>query len=554
MHLDRSKTTIRGKTYTRVLLRRSFRLNGRVKHQTVANLSRCTPEELEAISLALRHKKDLHALRQAPQSPLHLRQGSSVGAVILLRTLAERLGLVQALGSARAGRLALWQVIARALAPGSRLSAVRLAGTHAACDLLGLEAFDEDDLYANLAWLDQHQARIEQSLFTRLHPEAPRLFLYDVTSSYLEGTHNALGAWGYNRDGKSGKAQIVIGLLCDEAGLPLSIEVFAGNTSDPKTVGRQIQKAAGRFGAREVTFVGDRGMLCGPQVKELGQAGFHYITAITKPQIEALLKQEVLQLELFEQPLAEVVSAQEGVRYILRRNPRRAEELQACRESKQGRLAVQVAEANAYLAAHPRAQVGTAQRRVQERLARWKLEAWVQVQSAGRVLSLQFEAAALEEARRLDGCYVLKTDLSPAQASAQTVHARYKDLALVEENFRTCKTVELEVRPVFVQLETSTRGHVLVVMLAHRLIKELERCWAGEDLTVGEGLRLLDTLCVSEILVGDQVQDQVVPAPSAPARRLLALAQVELPGRVASRGITVSTKKKLVGHRPRRSK
>jgi hypothetical protein len=200
MYLDRSSTTAKGKTYYRVLLRQSFRLEGKVKHRTVANLSACSQDELQAIELALKHKHDLDSLRPSDPGPLHLRQGLSFGAVWALDQLAERLGLSKALGFDRQGRLALWQVLARAIQPGSRLSAVRLAGAHAACDVLQLDPFNEDQLYPNLAWLAQNQARIEQELFKSLHPNGcPDLFLYDVTSSYLEGDRNALAAWGYSR-------------------------------------------------------------------------------------------------------------------------------------------------------------------------------------------------------------------------------------------------------------------------------------------------------------------------------------------------------------------
>ena len=139
----------------------------------------------------------------------------------------------------------MWQVLARVIDQGSRLSAVRLAASHAACDVLGLDAFDEDDLYANLDWLHEHQETIENRLFRRRHPDGKaNLFLYDVTSSYLEGTDNELAAFGYNRDGKHGKLQIVIGLLCDEQGWPLSVEVFAGNTADTSTFASQVRKVA----------------------------------------------------------------------------------------------------------------------------------------------------------------------------------------------------------------------------------------------------------------------------------------------------------------------
>jgi transposase len=190
--------------------------------------------------------------------------------------MACRLGIAGALGNSRAGKLALWQVIARVIDQGSRLSAVRFAEHRAACDLFDCDAFHEEHLYDNLDWLNENQEEIEKKLFRRLHGrEKPDLFLYDVTSSYLEGKYNELAAFGYNRDRKQGKQQILIGPLCDGEGTPLCIEVFSGNTSDTKTFGQQVTKVAGRFGAQAVTFVGDRGMIKGPQIEQLQQYKDH---------------------------------------------------------------------------------------------------------------------------------------------------------------------------------------------------------------------------------------------------------------------------------------
>jgi len=555
MYLDRSQTTVNGKTYHRVLLRQSFRQDGKVKHRTVANLSACSPEELQAIELAFQHKHDLNSLQPSDPGPLHLRQGLCFGAVWALHQLAQRLGLTQALGAERQGKLALWQVLARAIQPGSRLSAVRLAASHAACDVLALDPFNEDQLYANLAWLAENQARIEQALFKQLHPKGcPDLFLYDVTSSYLEGEQNALAAWGYNRDGKPGKKQIVIGLLCDGQGRALSIEVFVGNTGDPKTVGAQIQKVVQRFGGQGVTFVGDRGMLKGPQIKELGQEHFHYITAITKPQIESLLNQKVFPMELFDTTLSEVASFPEKVRYILRRNPQRAVEVQQSRQSKQDALAKFLADKNTYLAHKPKARVKVALKALRARAAKLKIADWLNFKAHGRKLVLTVDEPALAEAQKLDGCYVITTDLLDDWATTQVVHDRYKDLALVEQNFRTSKTVELELRPVHVRLEASTRGHVLVVMLAHRLIQELQPCWAAENLTVEEAIHELSSLCVTEVVVQGTVRDQLVPEGRAQVKRLLELAKVAMPKKLRYTGNTVATRKQLKESRPKRCK
>jgi len=268
MHVARARwPSSNGKTYESIYLRESFRQDGKVKKRDIANLTHCDPAEIAAIELALKHKGDLAAL--ASLDGVRLQEGASVGAVWTAAEIARRLGLDQALGTDFSGQLALWQVIARLLDQGSRLSAVRLAQVHAACDVLGIRrGFDENDLYENLTWLCQHQEQIELRLFAaRRGRRKPELFLYDVTSSYLEGEDNALGAYGYNRDGKKGKKQIVIGLLCDEEGAPISTEVFRGNTQDPQTFGAQVSKASQRFGCQRVTFVGDRGMIKSGQIE-----------------------------------------------------------------------------------------------------------------------------------------------------------------------------------------------------------------------------------------------------------------------------------------------
>jgi transposase len=477
-----------GKTYRRALLRTSYREDGRVMHRTVGNLSSCSPEEIDAIRAALRYKDQLGPLLTQLQAPGSRglppnTQGSSVGAIGVLAALAKELGITAVLGEDRNGRLALWQVIARAIDQGSRLSAVRLARDLGAAAVLDLPGFDEDDLYDNLAWLDREQSRIETELFAKRYPahQRPSLYLYDVTSTYLEGLHNALAAFGYNRDGKRGKMQIVVGLLCDEHGIPLAIEAFPGNTVDTKTFAAQIEKLRQRFDGSCVTLVGDRGMIRGPQIKELSEAGMHYITAITKAQIRSLLVDGTLQMELFEQDLAEVISTgnaedEKGSRrYIVRRNPVRQREMAGTRQEKETELEGQIAQANAYLAAHARAKESTALRRLQKRLDKLKLQGWASLRMEGRQICLQVDEAALAEEAKLDGCYVLRTDLSPELASKEVVHDRYKSLALVEQAFRRSKTVELEMRPVHVRKEPSTRGHLLVVMLAYLLTEELGR-------------------------------------------------------------------------------
>jgi len=560
MYVDTSTVhTSTGKSYTRHLLRKSYREEGKVKHRTIANLSSCTPEEIEAIRLALAHKHHLSALVNL-KDDLRLEQGLSVGAVWTVFSVAKRLGIVDVLGCSRPGKLALWQVISRVIDQGSRLSAVRLAESHAACDVLNLAKFNEDDLYSNLDWLRENQAKIEDHLYMERNEErtgeddqsaAPQLFLYDVTSSYLEGTKNELSAFGYNRDKKKGKRQIVIGLLCDEAGIPLSIEVFRGNTKDPQTVSSQVKKVVQRFGGGSVTFVGDRGMIKSDEIEELNKEGFHYITAITKPQVRKLLRTGVIQMALFDEHLAEV-ETDEGIRYVLRRNPIRTLEVRKTRQEKLRAVQKEVDIQNQYLAEHARAHVEVAQRKVREKIQQLKLSGWLSERVNGRVISLDEDKGALAEEAKLDGCYVLKTDLGKEVASKETIHARYKDLALVEWAFRTSKTVTLEVRPVHVRTASHTRSHVFVVMLSYLIIAELARCWRELDVTVNEGIKQLDTICATQLLVKGEVSCNQIPRPRPFLNQLLEAAQVNLPEVLPNKGVTVTTKKKLTSRRKKR--
>jgi len=553
MYVDSCKT---GK-YTRHLLRDSFRENGKVKHHTVANLSGCSQEEIQAIRLALKHKGQLESLLSARHAAVpadrqvELQQGRSVGAVWVVYQMARQLGIAEALGPSREGKLALWQVIARVIDQGSRLSAVRLAGSHAACDILGLDkSFDEEHLYRNLDWLEQRHARIEQHLFEGLYPagKRPELFLYDVTSTYLEGIHNAWAAFGYNRDGKKGKMQIIVGLLCDQIGRPLAIEVFAGNTRDPATVASQIHKLAERFGGGEVTFVGDRGMLKSQQVEDLLTHGLHYITAITKPQIEALLAQKVLAMSLFDQGLAEV-QTDEGVRYVVRRNPLRAQEVRASRQSKWARVAFEAQRQTEYLAAHPRATIAVAGRKVRAKAAQLEIQEWVQITEQDRQVTVRSDPEALAQISTLDGCYVLKTDLTAPQCAKEVVHARYKDLARVEWAFRTSKTVELEMRPVYLRRAERTSAHALVVMLAYRVVQELAQRWGPVNLTVQESLQELTTLCAIEVRFQGQAACNQIPQPRPTLRDLFDLAQVPVPSALPCKDIPVATRKHLAHKR-----
>jgi transposase len=373
------------------------------------------------------------------------------------------------------------------------------------------------------------------------------LFLYDVTSSYLEGICNELGRFGYNRDGKKGKMQIVVGLLAGPDGLPVAVRVFEGNTNDTKTVSEQVRILAESFGVKEVTLVGDRGMLKGPQIAALPD-DFRFITAITKPQIVKMLSQGRLQIELFTDRVCEVVV--DEIRYVLRRNPVRAAQMGESRESKLAEI-LKAAEAQTkHLAAHSRATANKALNKVTEKIKRLKSDGWLGATAADRKITVAKDDAALANVALLDGCYVIKSDIPKTNADTQTLHDRYCDLENVERAFRTMKTAHLDLRPVYVHKKVSTKGHVFVVMLALLLQRELERCWTALDLTVEEGIDELGAIQTEQIRLGG-VTINHIPKPNDRAAKILEKASVVLPTALPQIQARVHTKKMLSSERKR---
>jgi len=539
-----------GKSYISILLRESHRVGAKVKSKTIAVLTHLPAHLLAAVRHALDHPVDsLGALAQTSEGALCLRAAESFGALWAVDQVARQLAIQEALGVTREAELAYWQVLARVLRPGlSLLAMVRLAGTCAAAALLGWRlVFNEDDLYANGAWLEGRHTLIERRLWqSRTQPPKDQIFLYDVTSSYLEGEYNALAAWGYNRDQKQGRKQLVVGLLADSQGEPVSVQVYRGNTSDVKTFGDQVHMIKKQLGCAGVTLVGDRGMIRGDQKEAALKADFHFITALTKPQIEKLLATQVFQLELFEDKVSEVLG-EDGRRFVLRRNPVRQEELQRAREQKQATLEAAVQKAHAYLDQHPRAKLATQRRKLAARVEGLKVQSWLTLSVKGKRLVLTPNAAALKATAQLDGCYVVETDLQTQQADAQTVHDRYKDLAFVERDFRTLKTGHLEFRPWFVCREDNTQAHALTAMLALKVRRHLERAWWSLEVTVEEGLRELEQLCVMELVHSQSrvVVARQLPQPSARQHQLLDALKLTLPATVPEPKVVVGTRKKI---------
>ena len=301
MFIRRNKKLVNEKTYESVLLVEGFRIGKKVRHKTISNLSKMPPQLIAAIEGAI-DGKEVASKANCPQ-----RAGRNFGGLWALRQLAKKSGIEKVVGRSSVAKLAMALVFGRVLTQGSRRHLTFWQNGQALKEALEIESFSTDDLYETLDWLDLNQKKFERDLLEkRSAGHGDKMFLYDITSSYLEGEFNELGKFGYNRDGKKGKKQIVVGLLTDKEGFPVSVEVFPGNTSDSTTVPDQIAKLVDEFDQREIVFVGDRGMVKSNGIQELEEKPEHgyYITAITKPQIEKMLKDGIIVMEQFtEKPL-----------------------------------------------------------------------------------------------------------------------------------------------------------------------------------------------------------------------------------------------------------
>jgi hypothetical protein len=445
-------------------------------HRTLSNLTKL-PEPLIALIEAYCRGRKISVDAVDPVV------GKAYGP--LAATVA--VAIERALGHSRLGKLALFLVLARVCAQGSRLSAVRWAEDQAVAEALGLGRFDEDDLYAALDELERRHERIELELARRAGKKA--LYLYDVTSSYLEGQKNELAQPGYSRDGKRYKKQVVVGLLTDATGEPVSVRVYDGNTSDPTTVADPVRLLAEELGAEDVIFVGDRGMLKSGQRQLLGEAGFRFLTALTDAQVRPLLRTGAVQPELFDETPGEV--EHEGRRLILRLNPDTRERHRARRRDQLAKVQAKIDARNLFLTNRSQAKPETSLKLAHAWLAAYKLGAFVSARLEGRRVELSIDDEKRSEVELLDGCYVLETDAPRAVMPTQEAVDRYMGLQQVERDFRTMKTGLLEIRPIFLRKGNRTRAHALVTMLALKIVRAMRARLAPTGLTVRDALHRL---------------------------------------------------------------
>jgi hypothetical protein len=477
MHVARVRRVHAGKEYVSVLLRQSYREGHRVKHRTLASLTALPDTVVDAIERSLRGER----LVPAGEAFRIVRSLGHGHVAAVLGTL-RRLGLETLLDRrpSRQRDLAVALVASRVVRPASKLATSRLLGQTTLGQVLAVSDATEDELYGALDWLHARQARVERALAAR-HLGPGSLVLYDVTSTYVEGTHCPLAAHGYSRDHRPDRAQIVFGLVTDERGRPLAVEAFRGNTADPATIETQIDKVRTRFGLTDIVLVGDRGMLTSARIERLREVGgIGWVSCLRSPAIRALVEAGDLQLGLFdERDLAEITSADfPGERLVVCRNPALATERARKREA----LLVDTEAALATVARlvergrlRSAAAIGLRAGRVVDAK---KMAKHFELDIADGRFAYRRRTAAIAQEAALDGLYVVRTSVGPERLDAPGVVETYKRLAVVERDFRALKGDDLAVRPIFHWREDRVRAHLFLCLLAAYVRWHLEAAWA----------------------------------------------------------------------------
>jgi hypothetical protein len=458
-----------------ILLRESYRDGARIKKRTIANLSDWPSELVEGLRTLLKGG----TAAPADQQNIIVRRALPHGHVAAVLGTLRDIGLDRVFGPTgnRPRDLVIAMIVARLIAPASKLATARMLDPATAAsslgDILGLGAVDEDELYAAVDWLGERQQAIEKAL-ARKHLRDGTLVLYDVSSSYLEGRCCELARLGYNRDGKKGKLQIVYGLLCAPDGCPVAIEVFEGDTADPRTLAAQIEKIKTRFALTHVVLVGDRGMITQARLDaEIAPAGLDWITALRAPAIRALAEGGALQMSLFDaRDMAAITSPDyPGERLIVCRNgdlarerTRKRLDLLAATERDLAAIAGAVSRPRRPLrgAAEIALKVGAV-------INRHKMAKHFELDIGEASFAFRRNADAIAAEAALDGIYVVRTNLAKRVLDDAATVGAYKSLAKVERAFRSLKTVDIHLRPIFHWTAPRVRAHVLLCMLAYHV-------------------------------------------------------------------------------------
>ena len=477
MHVSTTTRRSGENEYTATLLRRSFRQDGKVKKETLANLSHLPPAAIDAIRRVLAGETLVGA-----EDAFEIERSLPAGHVNAALVMARRLELTKLLdrSASRQRDLCLAMILGRVICPGSKLGMVRTLGQSTLASELGVEGADEDDLYLAMDWLLERQQRIEDRLAAR-HLRDGEMVLYDVSSSYFEGRTCPLGRLGYSRDGKLGLPQIIYGLLCDQDGRPVAVEVFSGELHDDATLPAQIGKLKDRFNLSRVVVVADRGMVTRANIELLTRTdGVDWITALKAPTIKKLARSGIFQPSLFdEQNLGEITDPTEfpGERLVVCRNPlvgaqraRKREELLAATETDLSLIKARVDNGTLQGADKIGLAAGPA-------LKRYRMRKHFKTTITDTTFTYTRKTEEIAAEAALDGFYILRTSLTETALSTGDVVRAYKNLEQAERAFGSLKGPDLQIRPIHHHLEDRVRAHVLICMLAYYLTWHLKAAW-----------------------------------------------------------------------------
>jgi hypothetical protein len=462
------------------LLRESYRDGNKVKTRTLANLTDWSDAKVEALRRVLKGETAVVCT-----DALRIERALPHGHVAAVLGMARKFKLEQLLPQSRLGKLALAMIVARVIEPAAKLATARqlseATAVHSLGAMLELGTVDEDELYAALDLLGEAQPRIETAL-ARRHLRDGCLVLYDLTSSYLEGRCCELGRFGYSRDGKKDKLQIVFGLICAADGCPIAVEVFDGNAGDPSTLPAQVAKLKKRFGLSRVVLVGDRGMITEARIREdLAPAGLDWLTALRAPAIQALAADDgPLQISLFdERDMAEIASPDyPGERLIVCRNKALASERARKREELLAATEADLARIKSRVESGPLRGADKIGLKAGAVLGKRKMAKHFELTIADASFSFARHEASIQKEAALDGFYVLRTNAPADRLDTTVVILTYKSLAHVERAFRSVKTVDLEVRPIHHRLAQRVRAHVFLCMLAYYVVWHMRKALA----------------------------------------------------------------------------
>lgn len=499
VHVAITRRHYKGKTYEAALLRRSYREDGKVKNETLGNISSLEPGEIEGIRavLAGRELVDLDEALAIERSAPHGQVAAVLGVLrdVDLERLISR-------ERCRERDLVVAMICQRLIGPGSKLSATRRLSQTTLGSELSLGEVSEAELLGAMDWLLERQERIEKTLAKR-HLDGEGFMLYDLSSSYVEGRCCPLASLGYSRDGKRGTAQVNYGLTCSPAGRPVAIEVHDGSTQDQQTLPGAVEAVRERFGIAEVVVVGDRGMLTKAHAEALTKAGVDFVSALKSAQIRALVESGELQLTLFDETnLAEISSDQfPGERLVVCRNPavaaerkRKRSELLAATEAELDKVRSMVESPRGSLRKADAGKIGTRAGRV---VNRFKVAKHFELSISDGAFSFERKEEQIKAEAALDGLYVIRTTCAESKLSSpESVVRTYKQLKMAERAFRTMKDL-IEIRPIHHHLEDRVRAHAFLCMLAYYVAFELH-------------LRLAPLLFTDETPL--QPSDPVLPA------------------------------------------